>query len=128
MPGVVEKKKNPEEPGGGGRDDFSTMDEVKVFKDEGEDENEPDASESLHADLLEEKSSLINESEHLLRRPLVEYPKFSNPFGMGYLVNPYGAYASNRSPFPPFVPDRLISPPPAHMGSLPYERPPFPPS
>ena len=86
MPGVVEKKKNPEEPGGGGRDDFSTMDEVKVFKDEGEDENEPDTSESLHADLLEEKSSLINESEHLPRRPLVEYPKFSNPFGMGYLV------------------------------------------
>ena len=128
MPGVVEKKKNPEVPGGGGRDDFSTMDEVKVFKDEGEDENEPDASESLHADLLEEKSSLINESEHLPRRPLVEYPKFSNPFGMGYLVNPYGAYASNRSPFPPFVSDRLISPPPAHMGSLPYERPPFPPS
>ena len=45
------------------RDDLSTLDEVKVFKDEGEEENEQDASESLHADLLEEKSSLISESE-----------------------------------------------------------------
>ena len=45
------------------RDDLSALDEVKVVKDEGEEENEQDASESLHADLLEEKSSLISESE-----------------------------------------------------------------
>ena len=58
--------------GGGGTsqrspegDDFSTMDEVKVFKDEGEDENEQNASESLQAELLEEKSSLITESEQV---------------------------------------------------------------
>ena len=64
MPGVVERKrKNSQERGNGSRDDLSTMDEVKVFKDEGEEENEQDASESLHADLLEEKSSLISESE-----------------------------------------------------------------
>ena len=46
-------------------DDLSTMDEVKVFKDEGEDENEQNASESLQAELLEEKSSLITESEQV---------------------------------------------------------------
>lgn len=46
-------------------DDLSTMDEVKVFKDEGEDENEQNASESLQAELLEEKSSLLAESEQV---------------------------------------------------------------
>ena len=46
-------------------DDLSTMDEVKVFKDEGEDESEQNASESLQAELLEEKSSLITESEQV---------------------------------------------------------------
>lgn len=58
--------------GGGGSqrevetgDDLSTMDEVKVFKDEGEDETEQNASESLQAELLEEKSSLITESEQV---------------------------------------------------------------
>ena len=61
------------EGGGGGTsqrevqpgDDLSTMDEVKVFKDEGEDESEQNASESLQAELLEEKSSLITESEQV---------------------------------------------------------------
>ena len=56
------------EGGGGGShggDDLGTMDEVKVFKDEGEDENEQNASESLQAELLEEKSSLITESEQV---------------------------------------------------------------
>ena len=58
--------------GGGGRgsqghggDDLGTNDEIKVFKDEGEDENEQNASESLQAELLEEKSSLITESEQV---------------------------------------------------------------
>ena len=40
-------------------------DEIKVFKDEGEDEQEQGASESLQAELLEEKSSLITESEQV---------------------------------------------------------------
>ena len=47
-------------------DDLGTMDEVKVFKDEGEDENEQNASESLQAELLEEKSSLLAESEQVM--------------------------------------------------------------
>ena len=53
--------------GGGGErgDDLGTMDEVKVFKDEGEDETEQGGSESLQAELLEEKSSLITESEQV---------------------------------------------------------------
>ena len=39
---------------------------VKVFKDEGEDESEQNASECLQAELLEEeKSSLIKESEQV---------------------------------------------------------------
>ncbi|XP_023348386.1 lymphoid enhancer-binding factor 1 [Eurytemora carolleeae] len=44
-------------------DEFCSSDEVKVFKDEGEDEQEQNASECLQAELLEEKSSLITESE-----------------------------------------------------------------
>jgi len=126
MPGTVDlKRKESLEQEGDNRDDLSTMDEVRVFKDEGEDENDQDASESLHADLLEEKSSLINESERLLRRPLAEYSKFTNPFGMGYLMNPYGsAYSNIRPPFA-HIPgsDRLLTPPPAHMSSSQYERP-----
>ena len=53
------KRKNSQERENGSRDDLSTLDEVKVFKDE----NEQDASKSIHAYLLEEKSSLISESE-----------------------------------------------------------------
>ena len=117
-----------------GGDDFSTMDEVKVFKDEGEDENEQDASESLQADLLDEKSNLITESEHFQRkhdaRSLLSVPpSFPNPFGMGYLVNPYAAYANGPShlgrgvsPLHPFTTENLVAPPPAHMGSLAYDK------
>ena len=46
-------------------DEFCSSDEVKVFKDEGEDEQEQNASECLQAELLEEKSSLITESEQV---------------------------------------------------------------
>jgi len=109
-------------------------DEVKVFKDEGEDEQELNASESLQAELLEEKSSLITESEtgkaDSSRSDLTNpFLAGFNPFGMGYL-NPYAA-ASLSS----FLPDPLGSPPPAHMQSLramqqsrpylPYPYPPF---
>ena len=51
--------------GGGGGDELGPGDEIKVFKDEGEDEQEQGASESLQAELLEEKSSLITESEQV---------------------------------------------------------------
>ena len=46
-------------------DELGPGDEIKVFKDEGEDEQEQGASESLQAELLEEKSSLITESEQV---------------------------------------------------------------
>jgi len=92
-------------------------DEVKVFKDEGEDEQEQNASESLQAELLEEKSSLITESEtgkagQSSLRPDLANPFMAgfNPFSMGYL-NPYASLSS-------FLPDPLGSPPPAHMQSL----------
>ena len=48
--------------GGGGGDDLGPSDEVKVFNNEGEDEGE-EATERTQAELLEEKSSLITESE-----------------------------------------------------------------
>ena len=47
------ERKNKETEGG---DDLGTMDEVRVFKDEG-DIDEEDAAESLHADLFEEEGS-----------------------------------------------------------------------
>jgi hypothetical protein len=51
---------------GSSPDEFCSSDEVKVFKDEGEDESEQNASECLQAELLEEeKSSLIKESEQV---------------------------------------------------------------
>ena len=42
-------------------DDYGSTDEVKIFKDE----DEQDCSESYQAELLAEKSSLINESEQV---------------------------------------------------------------
>ena len=45
-------------------DDFGSSDEVKIFKDEGEDEEKEFASqEELQAALSEDKSSLIQETE-----------------------------------------------------------------
>ncbi len=59
---------------GSSPDEFCSSDEVKVFKDEGEDETEQNASECLQAELLEEeKSSLIKESEQV--RPRVMFCK-----------------------------------------------------
>ena len=55
--------------GQGGGDELGPGDEIKVFKDEGEDEREQGASESLQAELLEEKSSLITESEQVRFSP-----------------------------------------------------------
>jgi hypothetical protein len=44
-------------------DELGSSDEVKVFKDEGEEEKEFISSEEIQAALLEDKSSLIQETE-----------------------------------------------------------------
>ena len=44
-------------------DELGSSDEVKVFKDEGEEEKEFISSEEIQAALLEDKSSLIEETE-----------------------------------------------------------------
>ena len=124
MPGV---KRNESEYDGGRREDLGTLDEVKVFKEEGDEEIEENATESLHADLLEEKSSLINDSEQFSIRGSLA-TGIPNPYGVGSLNNPYAVYGNTRAPFAPFTANHLFSPPPAHMGSLPYERPPSFPS
>ena len=46
-----------------GDDELGSSDEVKVFKDEGEEEKEFISSEEIQAALLEDKSSLIQETE-----------------------------------------------------------------
>ena len=85
-------------------------DEIKVFKDEGENEEEQGASESLHADLLGEA-----ETKGLWRRP---HPSYSLPafhqqaLSMGYLMNPYGALAAAGG-LPPFLP---MGSPPIQVG------------
>ena len=85
-------------------------DEIKVFKDEGENEEEQGASESLHADLLGEA-----ETKGLGRRP---HPSYSLPafhqqaLSMGYLMNPYGALAAAGG-LPPFLP---MGSPPIQVG------------
>eukprot|EP00096_Caligus_rogercresseyi_P007952 TRINITY_DN2615_c0_g1_i1.p1 TRINITY_DN2615_c0_g1~~TRINITY_DN2615_c0_g1_i1.p1 ORF type:complete len:353 (-),score=104.27 TRINITY_DN2615_c0_g1_i1:563-1621(-) len=119
-------------------DELGPSDEVKVFKDEGEDER--DGGECLQAELLEEKSSLITESESgkaalAAARAASHFPVpgrfFDGPFGTPYLMSPYAAAYANglangasfgRSPFL-YAPDPLSSPPPAHMG--PGLRPPI---
>ncbi|XP_040582396.1 uncharacterized protein [Lepeophtheirus salmonis] len=117
--------------GSSSNDELGPSDEVKVFKDEGEDERDGGVSESLQAELLEEKSSLISESEMGKSFP----PYFpvpgrffdpNSPFGVPpYLVSPYAAAYANglangsalsRSPFL-YATDPLSSPPPAHMGA-----------
>ena len=61
---------------------------MKVFKDEGEDESEQNASECLQAELLEEeKSSLIKESEQVPYQYLYEYlPEYLVEYLPDYLV------------------------------------------
>ncbi|XP_044735883.1 protein pangolin, isoforms A/H/I/S isoform X2 [Chrysoperla carnea] len=88
-----------------GGDDLGSTDEVKVFKDEGDGEDEKRSSENL----TEEKSSLIDlteseeksggsysSSKHASRpdhSPVfgkVEPTPHTSSFNMGYLVSPYG--------------------------------------
>ncbi|XP_030757962.1 protein pangolin, isoforms A/H/I/S isoform X4 [Sitophilus oryzae] len=95
-----------------GGDDLGSTDEVKVFKDEGNDEDEKRSSENL----TEEKSSLIdlteseeksggnyNSSSKNAQRPdhspvFGKVEPHTSSFNMGYLVSPY-SYA-NGAPGP----------------------------
>ncbi|XP_026317285.1 protein pangolin, isoforms A/H/I/S isoform X6 [Hyposmocoma kahamanoa] len=128
-----------------GGDDLGSTDEVKVFKDEGDGEDEKRSSENL----LEEKSSLIDwtESEEKSGEPYSGklsvksdlspvFSKFEHPaagFNMGYLVAPYPYPNGGAHPLPVsmtgkmglpaggglslFCPGgELGQPPPAHMG------------
>lgn len=50
-------------------DDFGSSDEIKIFKDEGDDDDKDfSALEELQAALLEEKSSLILETEMAIKQ------------------------------------------------------------
>jgi len=87
-------------------------DEIKVFKDEGENEEEQGVSESLHADLLGEA-----ETKGLWKLPQPSYslPAFhQQALSMGYLMNPYGALAAagGLSPFLPIGSPPLQGGPP----------------
>ncbi|XP_050357124.1 protein pangolin, isoforms A/H/I/S isoform X4 [Nymphalis io] len=129
-----------------GGDDLGSTDEVKVFKDEGDGEDEKRSSENL----LEEKSSLIDwtESEEKSGEPYSGklsvksdlspvFGKFephpAASFNMGYLMAPYPYPNGGAHPLPVsmtgkmglsaggglslFCPGgELGQPPPAHMG------------
>ncbi|XP_043069332.1 protein pangolin, isoforms A/H/I/S isoform X9 [Drosophila bipectinata] len=126
---------------GSSGDDLCSTDEVKIFKDEGDREDDKISSENL---LVEEKSSLIDltESEdkgqkavRLEHSPVFNKLDTHTPgFNMGYLVSPY-SYANgstsglpvtmtNKIGLPPFFchnADALATPPPAHCGIPPYQ-------
>jgi len=108
--------KNKETEGG---DDLGTMDEIRVFKDEGEFDEE-DAAESLHADLFEEEGSEGPKEGRGVAKSADNPSAFKNPVSMGYphplASNPYlaGGYPHSLHP---------LGPPPAHLGG-PLLRPP----
>ncbi|XP_037966115.2 protein pangolin, isoforms A/H/I/S isoform X3 [Plutella xylostella] len=129
-----------------GGDDLGSTDEVKVFKDEGDGEDEKRSSENL----LEEKSSLIDwtESEEKSGEPYSGKlsvksdlspvfgklePHAAAGFNMGYLVAPYPYPNGGAHPLPVSMASKmglpaggglslfcpggeLGQPPPAHMG------------
>ncbi|XP_051173368.1 protein pangolin, isoforms A/H/I/S isoform X2 [Leptopilina boulardi] len=122
--------------GGGGGDDLGSEDEVKVFKDEGEEENK--TSENL----TEEKSSLIDltESEEKGSIPSGSYvttgkaptrselsPVFgkvdptphTSSFNMGYLVSPYPYPNGAAGPIPVSMASK-IGLTGTHPGGLPF--------
>ncbi|XP_058980889.1 protein pangolin, isoforms A/H/I/S-like [Musca domestica] len=122
-------------------DDLGSTDEVKVFKDEGDREDEKISSENL----LEEKSSLIDLTESEEKSGKITTTSGQSPvfnkiephtstYNMGYLVSPYsysnGSAASlpvtmaNKIGLPCFLShngDHLNTPPPAHCGIPPYQ-------
>ncbi|KAI8116827.1 isoforms A/H/I/S, Protein pangolin [Lucilia cuprina] len=123
-------------------DDLGSTDEVKIFKDEGDREDEKISSENL---LVEEKSSLIDLTESEEKSGKISSrsdhsPVFSkiephaSSFNMGYLVSPYSysnggagglpVTMANKIGLPPFFchnGDHLTTPPPAHCGIPPYQ-------
>ncbi|XP_034670641.1 protein pangolin, isoforms A/H/I/S isoform X6 [Drosophila subobscura] len=126
---------------GSSGDDLCSTDEVKIFKDEGDREDEKISSENL---LVEEKSSLIDltESEEKVNKtarpdhsPVFNKLEPHTPsFNMGYLVSPYPygngtpsglpVTMANKMGLPPFFchnTDPLTTPPPAHCGIPPYQ-------
>ncbi|XP_013100679.1 protein pangolin, isoforms A/H/I/S [Stomoxys calcitrans] len=122
-------------------DDLGSTDEVKVFKDEGDREDEKISSENL----LEEKSSLIDLTESEEKSGKIstrsgQSPVFNkiephaSPYSMGYLVSPYPysngstgglpATMANKIGLPCFFGhngEHLTTPPPAHCGIPPYQ-------
>ena len=88
-----------------GGDDLGTMDEIRVFKDEGEFEEE-DAAESLHADLFEEEG---NEGSKEGRGESKSDPSaFKNPLSVGYPGLPSNPYLPGGYPPHPLHPAQVI--------------------
>ena len=120
MAPVETEGKNKENEGG---DDLGTMDEIRVFKDEGEFDEE-EGAESLHADLFEEESSEGSKEGRGGGKADSGPSAFKNPISVGYPLpsNPYlaGGYPHPLHP---------LGPPPAHLGALrpPPLYPPLPP-
>ncbi|XP_056630528.1 protein pangolin, isoforms A/H/I/S isoform X2 [Diorhabda carinulata] len=115
-----------------GGDDLGSTDEVKVFKDEGDGEDEKRSSENL----TEEKSSLIdlteseeksgsgnyNSSSKNVQRPdhspvfgKVEPVPHTSSFNMGYLVSPYSYANGAGGPIPVSMAGKMGLGPTGHM-------------
>lgn len=121
---------------GGGGDDLGSTDEVKVFKDEGEDEKR--SSENL----TEEKSSLIDlteseeksgslpgqsyasskntsRSDHSPVYGKVDPTPHTSSFNMGYLVSPY-PYPNGTAPIPVSMASKMGLAPTHPGAALPF--------
>ena len=85
-----------------GGDDLGTMDEIRVFKDEG-DIDEEDAAESLHADLFDDEDG--GPKEGRAGKTDGGPSAFKNPVSLGYTLpsNPYlaGGYPHPLHPLGP---------------------------
>ncbi|GLV40810.1 pangolin [Carabus blaptoides fortunei] len=120
---------------GSGGDDLGSTDEVKVFKDEGDGEDEKRSSENL----TEEKSSLIDltESEEKsggsysssknATRPdhspvfgKVEPTPHTSSFNMGYLVSPYSYANGTGGPIPVSMASKMGLAPTHPGAALPF--------
>jgi len=128
---------------GGGRQnillgaELASYDEVKVWTEEGEEESEMTCSERLQAELQDDPGGgppliPIDPPDPPPSPREQDLTGKSEPSGSpytppGFLGLPYPGYppphhiGRGGSPLSPFLyPDHLGSPPPAHMGSLPY--------